>query len=70
MCRVTSEEQCRGIDSTEVSMLYIDTEIMKAEQRYRQDRIAREFRTSKRQHRDDEPKSARHRPRLHLRHAA
>lgn len=51
-------------------MLYIDTEIMKAEQRYRQDRIAREFRTSKRQHRDDEPKSARHRPRLHLRHAA
>jgi hypothetical protein len=71
MCRPTSDEQCRDIDSQEDPMLYADPEYLKAEHAYRRDRIAREFRTSKRsgQRRNDEPKPARHRSPLSLRHA-
>jgi hypothetical protein len=51
-------------------MMYIDTDILRAEQRYRRDRIARDFRATKRVPDSDDPKPVKHRPRLQPRHAA
>jgi hypothetical protein len=51
-------------------MMYIDTDILKAEQSYRRERITRDFRAVRREPGSDKPKPVKHRARLHLRHAA
>ena len=77
MSGCSSDEHSQGIDTPEPvqedTMLYTTPDALKAEASYRRDRIARAFRSTakrSRQHRDSEPKPARHRSPLHLRHAA